>query len=257
MVKSIDVVGIESEGFAYLITTLPSLERNVIWTQSAQPTWVGFKINCSVVSNQLHADTDTGGFWTTDPQLFWTQDTNLFWTNKFKTMEYITITGIPVGTAGVLRIPITGQGQWEMWYQLSPGMSSPLKWPGEVNVQGGENLGLSIMIPGGPVQGQLHTLDVNVDVPDRIESHLRTDAVPPVTNGVAGGQRHAPNAAFNAILECRVTIAGQLAPPPAAQAVGYTIWDLNPVTGPLVEIFDNTGVTIGAGVPYELEYIGY
>jgi len=87
---------------------------------------------------------------------------------------------------------------------------------------------------------------------ERRELHLGN-----LSNGVGGGQRVAPTTAFNVIQQCRPTITGQAAPPPAAQAVGSVVHDYNAATGPLVELLDAAGVVAPINTPYDLEYIGY
>ena len=200
MVKAVDTSGNESANAAVLVLNLGDvLVENVLLTQSEAPTFAGLKVDGTVASGVLKADSSTL-FWPPDAALFWpAAGSDPFWpVSNFKAMQYIArYTPITDHIGAVVKVDATAVGEYALDYRAAsspafwpvsgaaafwPVSGSDLFWADEVQgpwmpfpgvlgpiISTADSYDIRATFAGGLVQGELSALDILVDVPDLLE----------------------------------------------------------------------------------------
>jgi hypothetical protein len=249
MVKAVDIVGIESDDYAFVVTVLQDKEvENILWSYDFHATgFPGVKIGCVVEggTGDLISNVDSGGFWTSDGTLFWTTDLALFWTNKYVDAIYVCQVVLP--PAGTLKILQTiAAPSWILGYNFPGGGSGWLDWPGEIEVDGATSVNFGLVMAAGATQSRVTQFLAVVDVPDHVEYHPgMVDTLP-----YPAVWRIAPSAPFNVITQVIPSINQ------GSGAMSVQVLDYNPTLGPSVQAFNAAGVRIqvvAPGINFKLE----
>lgn len=262
MLKLVDTLGNESDGFPYVTTTLNDIEvLNLSETFNFRDydgngtNWnPGTLTNCSVdAAGDLVATTNSAGFWAGNAsQPFWTgTGSNLFWTNNFLEMSYSYYLFSPVGPLGPVKVTnIDIDGQYLLEYQKF-GDGEWSLWPGEVvpNLAGLFGaIFVRVTIPGGVVQGKIRQLTFVMDPPDVRETGNDTFT----GTGPGTPERLTLTENYSTIKEVFVTLTGASG---AGTPVGYRVVDKNTSLGPQIELLDSANSVVGG--TFDWEVIGY
>lgn len=238
LVKAVDRSGNESANAVSLTLTLgDGLDANVVETKDFQADgWLGTKVNCSVSGSDLHADTNSSGFWTSDTADFWDTDAALFWLNSFHSFTYETIAdSFNISAAslpGMLSINITiiDAASWFLEYRINPS-TTWLPWPGSVAVED-EIYEWRISVEGGSSQGKVTDFDAFVAAPDVVEE------VPEFAVAATGTVTIPLTKTFRVITTVVLTAKST-----AGVGVFGVYLDLA-VTGPTVEVINSSGTRV-------------
>lgn len=262
MVKAVDVSGLESAEPAWILQDAAALVlRNLAETIDEKALgFPGVKTNCTVVSGNLTADSQTL-FWVNDTALFWSTNSALFWQGTYKDLTYVaTITPPAKYATGTLRIQlgITAQG-WTLEYRPSstalfwssdsalfwstdaalfwPGESPEFStWPGALELPKSQAYEFRVTAVGGQLAGVISLFRVLFDMPD-LREVLDRVAIP------VGGGRLPLTKAFQFIKAVSPTIVGA-----EHAAVRVKTLDTQLVPGPLVQTFDQAGADVAGEI---------
>jgi hypothetical protein len=205
MVKAIDTAGHESTGFASVTLDVDDrIVGNITLTRPQHPTFSGTKTNCTVISNQLVADSSGGLFWhvpldtnTGTPNWsppFWTTDAALFWNGSSKEMHYSFVETPPMYVSiagGTMFVNVASNDQGllleyrvhasaKFWttdaapfWSTDPTLFwSPITgvyypWLGGVKAPRHHEYDFRITAIGGSVQAIITSINIQYDLPDK------------------------------------------------------------------------------------------
>lgn len=264
MIKAVDVAGNESANAAVLVANLGDVPiENIVFAQDYQAAgFPGTVVQGAVVLGRLEAVASEDLFWTgTDEQPFWIgADVESFWGSDFAELAYIfnllpAVDQVPadLGLAfdiqsGGLAIDYRLGGDalfWSgadsesfwgaddselFWGESVAGDEGWLPWPGKIERATRQVYEFRIRTAPGQVQGVIYGLQAILDVPDLVEQ-FDDVAIS------ASGTRLPILGTYREIRQVSLTLQDDGGP-----ARGLKVMDKNPVSGPLINVFDNDGV---------------
>lgn len=194
--------------------------------------WAGTTFDCTVISNQLKADS-VDKFWLNGGLKFWGDGSAVFWRPAvYKDMQWTFSVQPPadgIGTNMVVAATITGSFHIE----YSRDGSKWYTFPGNVLADSGIYQ-FRISVAGGAVQGVISNCSVNFDVPD-------LDELIPAINIDSAGTRLPITKPFRAI----TAVIPGLDKTTAHNAISIGILDYSATLGPLVKGIDAAGAYVG------------
>lgn len=231
MVRAVDDFGIVSLNSATILRELGDVTvSNIVDTVAFHPTFIGTKTGCSVVSGRLEAN-DTGTkVYSGTPTAYMYNGGN-FYEGVYEEMVYEASFSLVQKGNMVVNIDFDGDGYQILMRNQGDTIWNPV--PTRAAVSAGD-YELQITVFGGPVRGVIRTLELIVDA-DSIEEDIQDFEVS------ASGSRLPLTKNFGTIRLVSVIIQDDGTHDQLTTAVGYRIFDKDPVNGPLVKLVDASG----------------